>query len=73
VSIIRLEEGIALGQRIEAFTVEAFVDGDWHQVASGTTIGPRRILRFAPVTTDRLRVRITASAAPPVLTEVKVY
>ncbi len=73
VSIIRLEEGIALGQRIEAFTVEAFVDGTWRQVAAGTTIGPRRILRFAPVTTDRLRIRITASAASPILTEVKVY
>ncbi len=73
VSIVRLEEGIALGQRIEAFAVDAYLDGAWYQVAMGTTIGPRRILRFASVVTDRLRLRITRSAAPPMLSEVKVY
>jgi alpha-L-fucosidase len=73
ISIVRLEEYIALGQRVEAFGVDAWVDGAWRDVAAGTTIGPRRILRFEPVRTDRLRIRIIAAAAPPVLSEVKVY
>jgi alpha-L-fucosidase len=73
VSIVRCEEGIALGQRIEAFAVDVWTDGAWRTVAEATTIGPRRILRFGPVTTDRLRIRITKSAAPPVLTEVKIF
>ena len=73
VSIVRCEEGIALGQRIETFAVDVWLDGAWRTVAEATTVGPRRILRLAPVVTDRLRVRITKSAAPPVLTEVCVY
>ena len=73
VSIVRIEEGIALGQRIEAFAVDVTHGDRWKEAASATTIGPRRILRFPPVTTDRIRIRITRSAAAPVLTEVKVY
>jgi alpha-L-fucosidase len=73
ISIVRLEEYIALGQRVEAFGVDAWLDGSWREVTAGTTIGPRRILRFEPVRTDRLRIRITRSAAPPLLSEVKVY
>ena len=42
---VRLQEYIQLGQRIEAFAVDARVDGTWQEIATGTTIGPRRILR----------------------------
>ena len=73
VSMVRLEEGIALGQRIEAFSVDVDTQDGWREAASATTIGPRRILRFPTVTTDRIRIRITRSAAPPVLTAVEVY
>jgi alpha-L-fucosidase len=68
-----LGEAIALGQRVSAWTVEVEVNGAWTPVASGTTIGARRIATFAPVTTARLRVSITNALACPTLTTVSAY
>lgn len=62
-----LQEHIALGQRIESFEVEAYINGEWKPVSKGTTIGYKRLLRFAPVTASRVRVRITHARAEPTL------
>ena len=70
---VRLQEYIQLGQRIEAFVVEAREDGTWKEIATGTTIGPRRILRTPTVTADAVRLRITASRACPTLTTLELY
>lgn len=55
------------GERIEAFAVDAWTDGGWQEVAAGGNVGHKRIVRFPIVTTDRIRVRVTASRAAPVL------
>jgi alpha-L-fucosidase len=68
-----LQEFIRLGQRIEAWRAEAQVDGAWVPVAEGTTVGYKRIARFAPVTTRRLRVTITKARACPTLATLGVY
>ncbi|WOK08870.1 alpha-L-fucosidase [Imperialibacter roseus] len=74
VSYVTLKEFIKLGQRVKAFTVEANVDGTWKQVAQGSTIGYKRILKLAaPVEAEAIRVSITESKACPVLAEVEVY
>ncbi len=69
----RLQEYVQLGQRIEGFVLEARVEGAWKKVAEGTTIGPRRILRFEGVAADRVRLRITSSRACPVLSTLELY
>lgn len=68
-----LREYIRLGQRVRGFNLEVWKDGKFVQVAEGTTIGHKRIVRFADQTTDRVRVNITASAACPVLSEIQLY
>lgn len=70
-----LQEAIVLGQRVEAWTVEAEPEpgGRMAQVASGTTIGRKRIVTFEPVTSARLRVSITRARACPTLSGVGVY
>ncbi|MCA9298923.1 MAG: alpha-L-fucosidase, partial [Phycisphaerales bacterium] len=68
--VIRVREGIELGQRVESFGVDAWTDGGWHEVARGTTIGPCRVVRFEAVTTDRVRLRIESSMACPVISEL---
>lgn len=68
-----LQEPIALGQRVEAWTVDVEKDGSWRQVAEGTTIGHKRIATFAPVTASRVRVTITKARACPALSTVGVY
>jgi alpha-L-fucosidase len=67
------QEYIRLGQRVKAFTVEGMVDGSWKELARGTTIGYRRILRFPAVRATRLRLHITDSKACPVISNVGVF
>lgn len=68
-----LQEYIRLGQRVEGWRVEGEVEGAWRLLAEGTTIGYKRIARFAPVTARRLRVTITRSRACPTLATVGVF
>ncbi len=67
--LVRVKEDIALGQRIGGFTVEYWKDGAWANFGTGTSIGNCRILRTSePAHTNQVRLMITDSAAPPVLT-----
>jgi alpha-L-fucosidase len=68
-----LQEAIALGQRVEAWHVEAEVDGGWRRIGEGTSIGYKRILRCEPVKTRRVRVTIDKSRACPTLATVGLF
>ena len=70
---VRIQEHIALGQRVEAFEVEARVSGQWQSLAKAHTIGPRRILCTDRVQADRLRVKLTKCLACPTLATIEVY
>lgn len=72
-NLVVLQEFIALGQRIEGWTVDAEVDGVWRTVASGTTVGHKRIARFEPVVARRVRVTVTRARACPTLSTVSLY
>ena len=67
------QEYIRLGQRVKGFTVEAYVNGNWKQVAHSTTIGYKRILRFPFVTATKVRFNITDSKAAPVISSIGLY
>ena len=67
-----LQEPIALGQRVERWTADAFVDGAWTTIGEGTTIGHKRISRVRPTEASRLRVTFHARACP-VISTVAVY
>jgi alpha-L-fucosidase len=72
--VIRLREDIRYGQRIEAIALDRWNSNDWEPFASATTIGPRRLIRLEkPLTAARLRLRVTATAAPPILTEFALF
>ncbi|AYQ32689.1 exo-alpha-sialidase [Runella sp. SP2] len=73
VKYVTLKEHIQLGQRVKAFTVEAWQNGQWQKIANATTIGYKRILKLTPVETQKIRVSITESKACPVISEVEVY
>lgn len=61
---VDLRERIELGQRIERFSVEVRERGYWREVATGTTIGVRRLVRFEEVTADAVQVTLVARARP---------
>ena len=68
-----LQEYIALGQRIHEFTFEIEEGGIYKEVASGTTIGYKRILRFDEVTTSKARIILKTKAPCLSLSNVGIY
>jgi alpha-L-fucosidase len=78
--VVSLQEAVDhRGQRIERFVIESWNGQDWVAVPKiqsdeTTTVGYRRLIRLqSPVTTDRLRVRITEARFAPTLAEVALY
>jgi alpha-L-fucosidase len=72
-NIVRLREYLPLGQRIEAFALDQWKDGHWVKFASGTSIGNCRLIRGVPVTTDKVRLRITKAPVCPALSELGLF
>ena len=71
---VMVQEYIPLGQRVKSFTVEAIgPDGNWTTIAEETTIGYKRIVRTGMVTTDKVRLTVKDSFAPPVLNGFGLY
>jgi alpha-L-fucosidase len=73
VKYVTLQEYIQLGQRVKAFKIEIEKEGQWDTVATGTTIGYKRIVKLEPVECSKLRVSIVDSKSCPVLAAVKVF
>jgi alpha-L-fucosidase len=71
--VLLLQEDIRQGQRVEQFVFEVEDHGDWVQVASGTTIGYKRLLRFPPVTARRVRLRILSSRSGALIAKIGLY
>ncbi|MBQ4208478.1 MAG: hypothetical protein II621_09250, partial [Clostridia bacterium] len=69
VSALVLAEDTAFSQRVEAFTVWALCGGDRvRRVAEGTTIGRKKIVRFAwPVQTEGLLVTFDRARGVPAI------
>lgn len=75
-NMVRLQEPVALGQRVAAYRVEAWqeAEGRWIPISEGTTIGYQKLDRLAaPVTTRRVRVIIEEALASPLLAEVGLH
>jgi alpha-L-fucosidase len=69
-----LAEEIALGQRVQSFSLYARGAGErWSEFAHATTIGHKRILRFEPVQTSAVRLEVLASRACPTLASFELY
>jgi alpha-L-fucosidase len=73
VSYVLVQEYIKLGQRVKSFSVEIEKDGKWLEVANGTTIGYKRILRIDPVEAQKVRLVISGSKACPVIHNLEIY
>ncbi len=72
-NVAMLQEDIAQGQQVEEFTVEVAEGGAWREIARGTTIGYKRLLRFPEVAAERARVRVLASRGTPRISAVGLY
>ena len=73
---VMIQEYIPLGQRVKSFIVEYHNGEQWLPVRSNeetTTVGYKRLLRFRPVETDRLRIRFTDARGCLCINEVGAY
>lgn len=68
-----LEEYLAEGQRVETFVLEVRRGKAWREVARGTTIGHKRIVRFPAVKARKLRISVPKCKDQPLLREVGVF
>lgn len=68
-----VQEYIALGQRVKEFSLEARIDDQWEEIASQTTIGYKRILRFDPVIATAIRLHIKDAKAAALIANIEVY
>lgn len=71
--VLLLQENITIGQRVEKFALEYWNGSDWKEVAKGTTIGYKRLLRFPAVTADKVRLKIESSRLNPTLSTIALY
>ncbi len=66
-NVSRVQEYIPLGERVRGYTIEAWQDGAWKEVVTGTTVGHKKLERFPDVTAQKVRLTITASRACPLI------
>lgn len=72
-NVIRLSEYLALGQRIDGYTVSAGAQGGWRELAAGRSIGSRRLIAGETIAADRIRLEVRSKHACPALAEIAVY
>jgi alpha-L-fucosidase len=73
VNRILIQEYIKLGQRVQQFSVSAFVDNAWQPVIEGTTIGNKIIRKFPTVKASKIKISIVKSKACPVISNVEIF
>ena len=72
-NVVRLREYLPLGQRVETFAVDVWKDSGWHDFARGTSIGNCKLIRGQPVTTTKVRLRITQAPVAPAISDLGLF
>ncbi len=72
-NVIRVQEAIILGERIEAWHVEALVCGQWKMIVSGTMIGQKQLRRLPAYRVQHVRLVIDKAKACPAIAEFGLH
>ncbi|WP_018629461.1 alpha-L-fucosidase [Niabella aurantiaca] len=69
-----LQEAITTqGERVEQHAVDAWINGQWKEIAAATNIGYKRILRFPETTSNQFRIRILHARATPAISNITAH
>ncbi|MFO7732617.1 MAG: alpha-L-fucosidase, partial [Candidatus Aminicenantes bacterium] len=68
-----LRENLSSGQRVESFALDAWDGEGWREIARGTTVGWKRLLRFPAVTASKVRVRVLEARDKPVIAGLSLH
>lgn len=71
--VVMLQEDIMCGQRIEKFHLDYWDGKEWIKFTEGATVGYKRLLRFNPVKTNKVRLTIEQSRANPRLANFGLF
>lgn len=72
-NVVRIEEFIPLGQRIAELQLDQWQNDRWQTVATATSIGSQRLIRIKPITTTKLRLRITQCPVAVALSRIGIF
>jgi alpha-L-fucosidase len=72
-NVARLQENIALGERVQSYHVEVLNGGEWHTITAGGVIGHKQLRLFPAVTAQRVRLVIDQALAPPAVSEFGLH
>lgn len=70
--IISMEDILAGGERVTAYTLEGDSAGTWKTLCSGTAIGHKKIDRISPMLLSAVRLTCTASSNTPIIRSLYV-
>ena len=70
---VSIQERIETGQHVARHAVDMWNGSRWVTLLEGTTVGYKRLHRFAPVITDRLRLRILDSLDRAVISDFACF
>lgn len=63
-NILEIQEALFLGQRIEAFQLEAEIENEWVEITAGKTVGYKKICRFPKTKATKLRLTLKSRWHP---------
>jgi alpha-L-fucosidase len=66
-------EVIQRGERIRKYTIAAWIDNNWVNIASGESVGNKRIHKFDKIKTSKIRFHVFESTATPHIKSFAVY
>jgi alpha-L-fucosidase len=72
-NLIKLREDIRLGLRVEGVAVDAFVSGEWKELAKAETVGSCRLWRVPKTTASKVRIRVTKGDVCPALSDFGLF
>lgn len=73
-NVLSVQEDIRKGQRVEKFSLSYLdVQGKWQKIATGTTVGHKRLLSFPEVKAKKIKLTIDESRGIPTIAEIGLY
>jgi alpha-L-fucosidase len=72
-NVVGLREHLPLGQRVEAFAVDAWQDEGWREIARGTSVGNLRLLRVREQIVHKVRLRIGQAPVCPAISGFSLF
>ena len=70
---IVIKENIKFSQRVENYVIEAKLDGQFKEIAKGTVIGHKKIVKLENVVTDAIKIKFVETRGEPVISFVGIY